>query len=478
MSLSIDKSSTFWWLLAAMTVWRVTLAFQLDIIFDEGHYFYWALYPQLSYFDHPPMTAWAIASARLVFGDSVLAVRFWPLLAGTLVPIIGRDFARRAFSEPVANRAGVFLTLCPLFVGVGLLMTPDTPLLLFWALTIWATWRALEDSNGWWWVAGLAAGLGALSKYTMALYFLGLAVLALRLPEKRNNILVGATIAGLVTLLVFLPVIAWNLQTDFISFRYQLDHGLGVESDDSVLSTFPEYIGSLLLVGTPVLGAWILFESVKSLRAEDTARRFSAVFFGCVVLVFAVAALRSRGEANWSMPAFFTGFMLVAQAWSRGRRWLRTSSLVVLAGLTVIVLGYLSVPRDPGLTIAGKSLDVERLEEAYGGREFADAVRQAFRETGAAFIASDREVIIGELAFYAPELRPVLVITGERAIRLPWVDQGAWRGKDALVVTGGAPAATWFGTLEPIGVRSIPIRGQLQRQITLSHGFDYRPPLR
>ena len=133
MKFGLDKARTFWVLLIGLTLWKVFLAGNLDIIQDEGYYYYWSLFPQLSYFDHPPLTAWSMTLARQLFGDTIWSVRFWPLAAGFVFPIIGRALARVIFSHEISNRAGILLMLCPVFAGNGLLMTPDALFALFWA---------------------------------------------------------------------------------------------------------------------------------------------------------------------------------------------------------------------------------------------------------------------------------------------------------------------------------------------------------
>ncbi len=108
-------------------------------------------------------------------------------------------------------------------------------------------------------------------------------------------------------------------------------------------------------------------------------------------------------------------------------------------------------------------------------QELVAVVREALAAGDLEFIASDREIILGEIAFYAPELRPLLVITGGRASRLPWIDRQAWRGRNALLVSGSPPIWPWFREVEPLGEHEIPVRGRQTRRIVLSRGIDYQP---
>ena len=56
-------------------------------------------------------------------------------------------------------------------------ITPDTPSVLFWGLTIWAVAELNRSQDANWWLAvGLFSGLGLLSKYTNLFVGVGIAL--------------------------------------------------------------------------------------------------------------------------------------------------------------------------------------------------------------------------------------------------------------------------------------------------------------
>ena len=58
-------------------------------------------------------------------------------------------------------------TLVPVYVGTGLLVTPDAPLLFFWVATLYLISKALHTRRGWYWlVAGVTFGGALLSSIT------------------------------------------------------------------------------------------------------------------------------------------------------------------------------------------------------------------------------------------------------------------------------------------------------------------------
>ncbi|MFO0851204.1 MAG: glycosyltransferase family 39 protein [Gemmataceae bacterium] len=115
-------------LLAGLAAGYLALAGTLPPLDDELYYWCWAQQLQLSYFDHPPMTALLIRASTTLFGDSVLALRL-PACLTTLVmlAVVGHLVTRPRELLP--------LVICtPLFTFGAILITPDTPLLLFWSL--------------------------------------------------------------------------------------------------------------------------------------------------------------------------------------------------------------------------------------------------------------------------------------------------------------------------------------------------------
>ena len=98
---------------------------------------------QLSYYDHPPMTAYMIRAATEVFGDTLFAIRLPAVLSTlTVLGVIGW------LTRPRHLLPRVVFT--PLFTFGAVLVTPDTPLLLFWSAV---------PGCGWWsYIAGWTRG--------------------------------------------------------------------------------------------------------------------------------------------------------------------------------------------------------------------------------------------------------------------------------------------------------------------------------
>ena len=220
-----------WGILAAFTVIRLVVAATTGIVEDEAYYWTWSQRLAAGYYDHPPGIAWAIALSARLLGATSLGVRAGPILLGSL----GVAALARYAKDPV-----LFVLLVgsiPLFTLGGVLATPDAPMLAGWAL-------ALSGALGnRWWIAGLGAGIAGLSKYTgWGLWPL----LFLAAPGRWRDMIPGF----LLTVVVLAPNLLWNAGHDWVSVRFQLNHGLGGEGATSHAAPGP--LGALELLGAQV----------------------------------------------------------------------------------------------------------------------------------------------------------------------------------------------------------------------------------
>ena len=212
-------------LIAAMTAMRLVYAGVTDLRTDEAYYWTWSKENVLSFLDHPPMIAWFIRFGTTLFGDTNLGVRFAGILAMLVTQLLLADIVRRVTHDA---RAIVFALLMPeAALYYGLLMakvSPDTALIPFAVAMMWALVRLEESGNPRWWLAaGAFAGLALLSKFTAVMLLPAIAAFML-VPKWRARWIVSPYpwAAALIAIVLFMPVLIWNAEHDWASFRFQL----------------------------------------------------------------------------------------------------------------------------------------------------------------------------------------------------------------------------------------------------------------
>ena len=131
------------WLLAAglaSLLLRFFIAATFPITGDEAFFYWWGVYPDWGYSDHPPMVGWLIALMRATLGDSIWSIR----LPVVLLPLgLGAAlwWALNGVSRLRAAWAVLFFWLAPLN-WLNMLITTDTPLIFWSVLSAAALMRA------------------------------------------------------------------------------------------------------------------------------------------------------------------------------------------------------------------------------------------------------------------------------------------------------------------------------------------------
>jgi hypothetical protein len=313
----------------------------------------------------------------------------------------------------------------------------------------------------WWVLTGVATGLAMVSKYTAVLVPAGVAATCLAVPKLRPVLRhPGAYVATLCAALVFAPVVAWNARHGWISFAFQLQHGLGGRNG-SVIGRELELLGGQLGLVTPILFALMVAAVVAALRRSSSPRR--ALLAGVAVSIwafFALSALRHPVAANWPALAILPAAVVLGTdtGWVGRTKWLPVGEL--LAGAVVLVVYSHAVhpwlpipaPRDP-------------IAQAYGWEQLAAAVElEASRDSAHGdaaagerriWIAADRYQEAAELMFHLPAHPPVLAL--EMASRpsqfdlWPTAAQVIAPGDDMIVALDAtsAPAAHVVEQLTP-----------------------------
>jgi 4-amino-4-deoxy-L-arabinose transferase-like glycosyltransferase len=304
-------------LIAAMTVMRLVYASVLELRTDEAYYWTWSKESVLSFLDHPPMIAWFIRFGTAIFGDTNLGVRFAGILAMLVTQCLLADIVRRVAHD---FRAIMFALLMPeAALYYGLLMakvSPDTALIPFAVAMLWSLVRLTESNDGRWWLAaGLFAGLALLSKFTAVM--LVPAVLAFMLvPDWRKRWLVSPYpwLAALIALTVFSPVLIWNYQHDFASFRFQFVRA--VATHPFSFRTVGEFFGLQLgLVGFVLLPVVLSGVTLTAWRGYRNREPVAILLSTAVIVPFAYffwKSLTLRVGDTWPMFLWPSGFAAAA----------------------------------------------------------------------------------------------------------------------------------------------------------------------
>ena len=154
---------------------------------DEFLYLAMGRHLQFWRMDFPPAIAVLANTARFLFGDTLFAIRFFPAWAGAAIVILtgllAREFGGKGFAQGIAM-CGVLC--CGLFLRPASLFQPVVFDQLWWTLGFFALAKICQSTDRrWWWLLGLAGGLGLLTKFSIGFFAVGVAVGFMLTPQRR-----------------------------------------------------------------------------------------------------------------------------------------------------------------------------------------------------------------------------------------------------------------------------------------------------
>ena len=342
-------------LLAVSAVVRGLLAAWMELGNDEVYYWTYALYPDWSHFDHPPMVGWVIQlfSLNLLF-DSEFFIRLGSVVIMTadtyIIFRIGKDLkdAQTGLYAALLYTASIYA-----FVITGVFIMPDTPLMLFWLLAVWMALRviarneAIQRRNLNLVLFGLFVGLAMLSKYSGIFLWVGMALYILIFNRKqlKNPYLY---LALLISALCCIPILYWNIDNNFVSFRF---HGERVVGGTLNFSSFGTEIAGEFFYNNPVNVVLAIIAVIaafkKKLKMEPSAQRLLLCIALPLILVFLFFSLTRPTLPHWNAPAYVLLILLTA-VWLRDRntdaeRWPHSITAAIAVLLLTLVIGLAEI---------------------------------------------------------------------------------------------------------------------------------------
>ena len=335
-------------LLAVSVALRGVLAALLELGNDEVYYWTYALYPDWSHFDHPPMVGWVIQlfSLNLLF-DSEFFIRLASVVFMTadtyIIYRIGKDIkdARTGFYAALLYTASIYA-----FVITGVFIMPDTPLMLFWLLAFWMLIRffsglpryarndakrlqtklaeneaplgviarrndeAIQTTRLL--LFGLFAGLAMLSKYSGVFLWvgMGLYILLFNREQLKNPFLY---LSLLISAICCLPILYWNLQNGFVSFSFHSERvGGGILNP----ATFATELAGEFLYNNPVVFVLCIIAVIAALKGRIHIESYQLRLVLCTALplifTFLAFSLTRPTLPHWNAPAYVLLILLAA----------------------------------------------------------------------------------------------------------------------------------------------------------------------
>jgi len=366
-------------LVLLLIVIRGVVAAMLPLSADEAYYWLWSKHLAAGYLDHPPMIAWLIRCGTMLFGDTPFGVR----VMGVVLSLPASWFVWRAAAsvlkdEDRAALAALFFNLT-LMVSIELLAaTPDMPSVVTAAGFVYCLARVQASGKGVYWLgAGVAAGLGLLSKFSML--FLGAGAFVWLLADRYacpgadapNKTKWLATpwpwIAGVLALVIFSPNLFWQSHHHWETFIFQFAR---ISSGHFTLRFLGEFLAAQFGLATPLIFVLMAVGLWRATRLSSD-RLLLAMLAWVGLCYFLEHSLHDRVQGNWPCFLYPVLAILAADAFaapassSEGHKkssfWRKVSMIAaplaavfVLAAYAQALYAPLNLRKDPVARVLGR----------------------------------------------------------------------------------------------------------------------------
>jgi hypothetical protein len=412
---------------------RAIFLFIMGPMPQDAYYFFYSQHLALSYFDHPPMIAYILSLFTSILGKNVVVIKLADSVTTVLTVLFFYKLSKCFLGPKQVNKALLLLLSTFMVTILSLISTPDVPLLMFWALSLKLLYEAVfNNKNGYWIWAGIAMGLTFDSKYTAIFIPAGLILFLLLSNTYRKKFLsIWFWLAVLMFFITILPVIIWNVQHDFASFKFQSTGRMNDPGLHLQIKYFLGLLGHQSFILLPILLAAIVYFSYRVLKSRqfnplklDSKKQFLLCFSLPMILCFVCVSFFAWVKLNWIMPAYLTAIILVSLYISN--KWLRIQ--VLLSALIHVLLA---------LEIIFYPVPIKSDDTWYGWSMLSEQVKSLQKQYGSDFVFSaDTYKTSAELNLYSNQFVYGQNILGQNALQFDYVnnDLQSLEGKSALFI--------------------------------------------
>ena len=373
------------WLVVVFTIVRIIFSSFLNLGNDESYYVTFAKRLQINYFDHPPMVAlWLkFFCAGLALEDHLFFIRLGSFVACAIASYFIYKTVN-AISTARAAFIAVFLYNISFYASItaGIFIFPDTPQMVFWTASMYCITQILKDDKKIlpWVLFAICAGLSIMSKVHAVFLWGGVFLYAVIYNRTwfGNK---GFYIAAAITAVIVSPILIWNIQNDFITFRF---HGERVEVDDSSgfngMGLLREIIGQLIINNPFTVAMVFLFFFYRTNTLTKAAIRvFKLMAIPLLLAIFFIAIFRTS-LPHWSGPAYISLLPIAAIGLSeisltRFTIFYRTAFVYTIFLMLVILITVNFYPgsfsSEAGVALGKNDISLDAYGWKEGGEKFA-----------------------------------------------------------------------------------------------------------
>ena len=445
---------------------------------DELYYIACGNHLDWGYVDQAPLIAVVARVTRALLGDSLLALRFFPAMAGAgIVLLTGLMVRELGGRQKAIVLACLGIIAAPIYLSYSYLLTMNSFEPLFWMGAAYVLIRIVKGGDArLWLLLGAIIGLGLENKHSMAFFAAALAAGVLLTPERKLLRSPWPWLGVLAAFLLAAPNLVWQMQHQWPT--WELLNNIKNSHKNVALGPVPYFAQQILLMNPVEFPLWL--GGLLWLLLAPKGRPYRVL--GWTYLAAFIIFVALKGKNYYLAPSYpmllAAGSVFLADFLERTRRsWIAAAyaGAMVVSGALLAPLALPILPAEQ-LPAYMKTIHVEppRTEtshtaalpqtfaDQFGWEEMVASVADVYRslppeEQRQARIFGQNYGEAGAVDFFGPRYRLPPAISGHQSYFF-WGPRGA-TGKVLIVLDdnpGSLPEIC--GSVEDKGpIRSHPL---------------------
>lgn len=296
----------------------------------EGHHMDWG------FMEIPPLLS-VFAWLTNFFGGGMFWIKIWPALFGAFTFILIGKMIISLGGKTFALLLAWFPFMLSGYMRLFFLFQPNFLEVFFYTLITYSLFQYFQTrQNKWLYLFGIAAGLGMMSKYSVAFYIISLLIALIFTPWRKLYASKHFYFAALLAFIIFLPNIIWQYYHRFPVIFHMNE----LQDEQLKFIGYKEFLTGQILMNlgsffTWVAGLYFLFFTKKGKQF----RAFGFAYFFVIILLLVLHGKNYYAMGLYPMLFAFGGFQ-IEKATMNHLKWTRYALVILPLALGLYTLPF------------------------------------------------------------------------------------------------------------------------------------------
>ncbi|MDE3124119.1 MAG: glycosyltransferase family 39 protein, partial [Bacteroidota bacterium] len=298
---------------------KIILSLFVELGIDESYYWMYAIQPDWNHFDHPPMVGFLIRLSTLnLHWVNDVSMRLGAILSGAIATIFIFKTGCLLKNERIGWYAALVYN-CSIYTAIiaGIFIMPDSPQMVFWTAALYLMAKLFlqnkDKSLSIWLLLGLMIGLALYSKVHGLYLWAGFGLfIFIKKPKWLLNY--RLYLSALTSLLFVVPIVWWNIQNNFITYRYHSERvtHTTIQPEDFLRELIGEFAYQNPVIFILLIVSIIYVIKNRASVFNTTINVWIVCMSAPMIVLFWIISMFNATLPHWSGPAYIPLYFFAA----------------------------------------------------------------------------------------------------------------------------------------------------------------------